>query len=311
MPERSVCSVLLIGFQDQDNLGLRYLLSSVRHAGFSGRIETYTSDPEPIVELVARLRPDVIGFSLIFQYMSPAFARVIADPSGARVPSPHHRRRALSQLRLSGGAAAHPRRRFNRPLRGRSDPRRADGQAERGEDWRGIAGIAYRRGEEIVANPLRPAIDDLDRLPFPERSDIDYRRQDLSTASVLGSRGCPWNCNFCSIRPFYEAQGGKLRRLRSPAAVVEEMRQLHVEQGARIFLFQDDDFLATGRRAREWAEGIADGHHRGGIGGPDRVQDQLPLRRGPASRRWRAWSRRGSPMFTWGSRTATSRAWST
>lgn len=77
MPERFECSVLLIGFQDQDNLGLRYLLSSVRHAGFSGQIETYTSDPEPIVELVARLRPDVIGFSLIFQYMSPAFARVI------------------------------------------------------------------------------------------------------------------------------------------------------------------------------------------------------------------------------------------
>ena len=70
MPERSACSVLLIGFQDQDNLGLRYLLSSVRHAGFAGRIETYTSDPEPIVELFTRLRPDVIGFSLIFQYMS-------------------------------------------------------------------------------------------------------------------------------------------------------------------------------------------------------------------------------------------------
>ncbi len=137
----------------------------------------------------------------------------------------------------------------------------------RGEDWRGIAGIAYRRGEEIVANPLRPAIEDLDLLPFPERSDIDYRRRDLSTASVLGSRGCPWNCNFCSIRPFYEAQGGKLRRLRSPAAVVEEMRQLHVEQGARIFLFQDDDFLATGRRAREWAEGIADGVIAAGLAG--------------------------------------------
>ncbi len=77
MSDRSAGSVLLIGFQDQDNLGLRYLLSSVRHAGYAGRIETYTSDPEAVVDLVARLRPDVIGFSLIFQYMSPAFARVI------------------------------------------------------------------------------------------------------------------------------------------------------------------------------------------------------------------------------------------
>jgi hypothetical protein len=36
----STPSVLLIGYQDQDNLGLRYLLSSARQAGFAGRIET-------------------------------------------------------------------------------------------------------------------------------------------------------------------------------------------------------------------------------------------------------------------------------
>jgi methylmalonyl-CoA mutase cobalamin-binding subunit len=70
-------SVLLIGFQDQDNLGLRYLLSSVRHAGFRGEIATYTADPAPICQMVARRKPDVVGFSLIFQYMAPEFGRVI------------------------------------------------------------------------------------------------------------------------------------------------------------------------------------------------------------------------------------------
>ena len=70
-------NVLLIGFQDQDNLGLRYLLSSVRDAGFRGEIATYTADPAPICEMVARLKPDVVGFSLIFQYMAPEFGRVI------------------------------------------------------------------------------------------------------------------------------------------------------------------------------------------------------------------------------------------
>jgi radical SAM superfamily enzyme YgiQ (UPF0313 family) len=267
MPERSVCSVLLIGFQDQDNLGLRYLLSSVRHAGFSGRIESYTSDPEPIVELVARLHPEIIGFSLIFQYMSPAFARVIQTLRA---------RGCRAHITIGGHYPSFDYQEVLQRIPGADSIVRFEGEAtlvelmdklSGGEDWRGIAGIAYRRAEEIVTNPLRPAIDDLDRLPFPERSDIDYRRRDLATASVLGSRGCPWNCNFCSIRPFYEAQGGKLRRLRSPAAVVEEMRQLHVEQGARIFLFQDDDFLATGRRAREWAEGIADGVIAAGLAG--------------------------------------------
>lgn len=41
-----------------------------------------------------------------------------------------------------------------------------------GAEWRDIKGIAYRRGEQIVANPLRPLIHDLDLLPYPERNDI-------------------------------------------------------------------------------------------------------------------------------------------
>jgi anaerobic magnesium-protoporphyrin IX monomethyl ester cyclase len=250
-------SVLLIGFQDQDNLGLRYLLSSVRQAGFAGRIESYSADPRPIVELVERLRPDVIGFSLIFQYMSPAFARVIEALRAAG---------CRSHIAIGGHYPSFDPAEVLQRIPGADCVVRFEGERtlvelmeklSRGEDWRAIAGIAHRRGEEVVVNPLRPVLDDLDLLPFPDRSDVDYRSQDLPMASVLGSRGCPWDCSFCSIRPFYEAQGGKLRRLRSPAAVVEEMRQLHFDKGAEMFLFQDDDFLATGRRARRWAEEIA------------------------------------------------------
>jgi anaerobic magnesium-protoporphyrin IX monomethyl ester cyclase len=263
----SRCSVLLIGYQDQDNLGLRYLLSSVRQAGFAGRIETYTAYPEPIVALAERLKPDVIGFSLIFQYMSPAFARVVEALRAAG---------CRSHITIGGHYPSFDSAEVLQRIPGADSIVRFEGERTlvelmqklgRREDWRPIAGIAHRQGEEVVVNPLRPVLDDLDLLPFPDRSDIDYRSQELPMASVLGSRGCPWDCSFCSIRPFYEAQGGKLRRLRSPAAVVEEMRQLHFEQGAEMFLFQDDDFMATGRRARKWAEEIADGIISAGMKG--------------------------------------------
>jgi anaerobic magnesium-protoporphyrin IX monomethyl ester cyclase len=269
-------SVLLVGFQDQDNLGLRYLLSSVRQAGFAGRIESYSADPRPIVELAERLRPDVIGFSLIFQYMSPAFARVIETLRAAG---------CRSHIAIGGHYPSFDSAEVLHRIPGADSVVRFEGELtlvelmeklSRGEDWRAIAGIAHRRGEEVVVNPLRPVLDDLDRLPFPDRSDIDYRSQDLPMASVLGSRGCPWDCSFCSIRPFYEAQGGKLRRLRSPAAVVEEMRQLHFDQGAEMFLFQDDDFLATGRRARRWAEEIAGGVIEAGL--KDRIAFKISCR---------------------------------
>ncbi|MBV9909695.1 MAG: B12-binding domain-containing radical SAM protein, partial [Hyphomicrobiales bacterium] len=269
-------SVLLIGFQDQDNLGLRYLLSSVRQAGFAGRIETYTSDPGPIVALTERLRPDVIGFSLIFQYMSPAFARVIdaLRAAGCR-----------AHITIGGHYPSFDAEEVLSRIPGADSVVRFEGERtlvelmqklSRGEDWRGVAGIAHSQGGAVVLNPLRPVLDDLDLLPLPDRSDIDYRSQELPMASVLGSRGCPWDCSFCSIRPFYEAQGGKLRRLRSPGAVVEEMRQLHFEQGAEMFLFQDDDFMATGRRARRWAEDIAGGIIAAGL--KDRIAFKISCR---------------------------------
>jgi radical SAM superfamily enzyme YgiQ (UPF0313 family) len=130
--------------------------------------------------------------------------------------------------------------------------------AER-RDWREIDGIAYRLHDgQVHANRLRPPVDDLDQLPCPDRTSIAYERHPFPTASILGSRGCPWNCSFCSIRPFYEDQGGRLRRLRRPERVVDEMLDLFETRGVSTFLFQDDDFLATGRRAREWAGTIAD-----------------------------------------------------
>src|SRR5205085_12308272 len=70
--------VLLIGFQDQDNLGLRYRMSAVNASGHQAFIMTYRSDPHQILARIRRDTPDVVGFSLIFQYMAPDFGRVIA-----------------------------------------------------------------------------------------------------------------------------------------------------------------------------------------------------------------------------------------
>jgi len=260
-------NILLVGFQDQDNLGLRYLMSSVRAAGFEAEILTYQADPEPILDYVRSKMPDVIGFSLIFQYMAPDFARVID---------------ALRQ----GGVGAHITMGGHYPsfdygevlekMPGLDSIVRYEGEAtlvellqklQAEEDWRTVPGIAFRDATGVTATPLRPAIADLDTLPLPYRNDIFYEEELLPTASMLGSRGCPWDCSFCSIRPFYEAQEGPLRRLRQPKAIADEMAQLYHERGVSIFLFQDDDFMAGGRNARRWAEQVADEIIQAGLGG--------------------------------------------
>lgn len=260
--------VLLVGFQDQDNLGLRYLMSAACAAGHRVEIVTYQSDPAPLIAHIRAEPPDLVGFSLIFQYMAPDFARVVAALRDAGV---------RAHITIGGHYPSFDYEEVLRQMPGLDSVVRYEGEVTlnellrclaTGADWRYLDGIAFRAVDGSVhTNSLRHSLDDLDALPLPDRSSIAYEKHPFPTASILGSRGCPWNCSFCSIRPFYEDQGGKLRRLRRPERVVDEMVALFETRGVSTFLFQDDDFLATGRRAREWAGAIADDIVARGYGG--------------------------------------------
>jgi radical SAM superfamily enzyme YgiQ (UPF0313 family) len=250
--------LLLVGFQDQDNLGVRYLASAVRHYGHTSDIVTYEDDPSALCARVAAEQPHLVGFSLIFQYMAPSFGKVVAALRAAGY---------RGHITMGGHFASFEPAEVLDRMPGLDSVVCFEGEAtvveilehlETGRDWRPLAGLAWRDADgRPVVNPHREPIADLDVLPLPDRADVDYEQQSLPTASMLGSRGCPWNCSFCSIRPFYEAQGGKLRRLRSPAAIAAEMADLYRRRGVVAFLFQDDDFLATGRRAKSWALDLA------------------------------------------------------
>ncbi len=250
--------VILVGYEDRDNLGLRYLLSSLRAAGYSGEIVRYRSEPAQLIEIVRRRRPLVIGFSLIFQYMAPDFARVIKALRDGGV---------TAHITIGGHYPSFEPEDVLLRIPELDSVVRFEGEMTlielldrltRDHDWTEIHGISYRRNGDLVSNPLRTPIADLDTLPVPDRESYDYESEVLPTAAILGSRGCPWACTFCSIRPFYEAQGGRLRRFRQPEAVVSEMVDLYRDRGISLFLFQDDDFLAGGKAARRWACEIAD-----------------------------------------------------
>lgn len=258
-PDGHPQNVLLIGFQDQDNLGLRYLMSAVNASGHRASIMTYGSDADAILTRIRAEQPQVIGFSLIFQYMAPDFARVINALRNAGVGG---------HFTMGGHYASfEPTEVLNRTP-GLDSIVRFDGEMtlvkllnclSRGVDWRTLPGIAFRtNASEVTVSSLAPVVEDLDILPRPDRKSINYESHPMPTASILGSRGCPWDCSFCSIRPFYEEQGGSLRRMRKPRAIVDEMIDLHINRNVPIFLFQDDDFLAGGKSAKLWAMEIAD-----------------------------------------------------
>ncbi len=249
--------IALVGFEDQDNLGLRYLSGVLRAAGHQTRIVKLGSGNEQVVERICAFQPDIVGFSLIFQYLLPAFADLIGclRQRGAHV----HFTTGGHYPSFEPGATLQAIPGLDSVVRFEGEDTLLELTAAilSGNDWRQVSGIAFRDESDCRNSPLRAGRPDLDSLPWPDRDDIAYERQHLPTASVLGSRGCPWRCAFCSIITFYEGNGTRGRRLRDPVQIVDEVEYLHKKRGVRVILWQDDDFLAGGRAGARWAHAIA------------------------------------------------------
>lgn len=247
--------VLLVGFEDQDNLGLRYLAARLAEAGHHPRLATFRDDAAGLLAEARAFDPHVVGLSLIFQFMAPRFGRVVAALREGGLGA---------HLTIGGHYASFAPERVLVGLPGLDSVVRYEGEdtlvalAEAvvaGADVAGLPGVATLDPATGALRPFtgRVARIDLDTLPWPLR---EPPSGPLPTASMLGSRGCPWACSFCSIITFYEQNGTQGRRRRDPVRVVDEVEDL-VDRGARVLLWQDDDFLAGGHRATAWAHAVA------------------------------------------------------
>ena len=63
----------------------------------------------------------------------------------------------------------------------------------------GVAGISYRYGGEIIRNPDRPRIEDLDTIPSPYLMGLfdAYKGTPRLHVTLETNRGCPYGCTFC------------------------------------------------------------------------------------------------------------------
>ena len=248
---------VLVGFQDQTNLGLGYLASTLEERGFTARIVDFRQGPESILEAARAANTLLVGFSLIFQYYLPEFGRLVAA-FGRTAWTPIFAREGTIRAFVMENAAGHP---------GLDSIALCEGEltlAElmqclaQGRDWHQVAGLAYRDGDRCIVTPPRALIADLDELPYPVRPVEDPATLGMKASPMLASRGCTRNCSFCSIRQFYGAARGKKVRVRKPEKVAEEMRVLHEERRISIFPFQDDDFPVWGSFGRRWLDRFMD-----------------------------------------------------
>jgi len=112
-------------------------------------------------------------------------------------------------------------------------------------DYHGIENLWLRNNNEIIKNQIRPLIKCLDQLPFPDKSSFDYQRQ-IDQARGLNrfifSRGCVYNCTYCSNKVLQDIYKGEYFRLLS---VQKAIREIELDENKFRFrsIFFDDDTI--------------------------------------------------------------------
>ena len=108
---------------------------------------------------------------------------------------------------------------------------------------------------KIYKNPIRPLIENLDKLPWPDRS-IYYDKYpvllDNPTKTFMVGRGCPYRCSYCfnhKMMSLYKNKGAWVR-LRSVDNIIGEMKDIKDKYGFKWIQINDDTFNTK----REWID---------------------------------------------------------
>ncbi len=219
-------------------LGLELVAAAARNAGHDVRlIDLQVESHSDLLRLVETWRPDVIAFSCNYLANIPEILDVAkaikARLTGVVVCVGGHSASFVAPAILEHGAGA-----VDCVLRG-------EGEAgfplllaaiEAGGDLADIPGAVTASGE----GPPPGFVHSLDTL-LPARDLLRHRRKYFlgvldPCASIEFSRGCPWDCSFCSAWTFY----GRSYRLVSPERVVEDLRAIR-EPG--VFIVDDVAFI--------------------------------------------------------------------
>ena len=112
-----------------------------------------------------------------------------------------------------------------------------------------ITGLFYRNQlSEIVANPARAVIQNIDEIPFPAFE--LFKMNKYPQHRLTTSRGCPFNCVFCNSRSIWTNKWRK----RSAQNIIDEITFLINKYGNKPFVFNDDSFNIDLKRVHEFCD---------------------------------------------------------
>jgi len=211
-------------------------------------------DFAPLGKVIAEWRPDLIAFSAVspqYQYVRRLFRdlqpfnafTILGGQHATLAPECLEEIEGLDAICM--GEGEYPLLELVDSLAAR-DARQASGKIDYTVKniWFKTEG---KKGKDIIRNETRPFIENLDSLPFPDRELFDYQQiidSDFSTALFMFSRGCPYDCTFCSNHALRQKQPGRYVRFRSVESALEEIRGVTSRYHMQTLYFNDDCFTA-------------------------------------------------------------------
>jgi len=120
-----------------------------------------------------------------------------------------------------------------------------------------IKGLMYRDGSDVHVTQERPLIDNIDRIPFPDRSLLKNDRYRLPQSNapftlINSARGCPYKCIYCIVNPYY----GRKVRNHSVDYIIDEIKECIDKYNIREILFWEEIFTMNKDRVLALCDAI-------------------------------------------------------
>ncbi len=238
-------------------LGLTYINSSLKNAGYRTRVMDILFDPG-----MSQLKNSSIsGGIYLISFPTALFNQVKQMISIIRQRDP-------ASFIIGGGP--HPSASREKTLEELDMDLVALGESEIGivdiiktieanGDFSKLLGVIYRDAHgKIIKTADRPFIENLDDLPIPDPGDFPmdkyFALKGYREMSVYTSRGCPYRCTFC--QPILVSLFGPKVRYQSPKKVVDTIEYLVKKFKLDSFVFTDDTFAFHQERVVEICQEI-------------------------------------------------------
>ena len=209
-----------LGFMaDGIPIGLEYIASSIEKEVETVHIIDMELEKQSFPDILDEIKPDLIGLTMSatehnegLRLAEIAKEREITTVLGGYHPT------AIPEELLS-----HPQ--IDMIVRGEGELTMKE-LIQKGSS-EGVLGVSYKKGGQIIHNPDRPFIEDLDALPFPARhlrrhKYRNYMNNDRDVDVITMSRGCWGRCSFCCEPYMNKSQ----MRFRSPENVIDELAEI-------------------------------------------------------------------------------------